>query len=270
MAEKVEMTFWDHLEALRWMLVRVFCAMGVFIVGGFAFIPWIFDHVVMAPARSDFFLYRALAKAGSWAALVPGDMAKPFNVHVINIKLSSQFFMHMTLSFWLALLVTFPYLVFEVWRFVCPALYDNERRGVRLTFVFGTLMFFLGCFVGYALVFPMTLHFLYTYQLSPEISNQLSLDSYMNNFLMLIFMMGIVFELPLVSAFLSKIGILNRSFFSKYRRHAITALLVVAAIITPSSDPFTLMAVFLPMYILWEVSAILVKPAPKPSSDDET
>ena len=121
----------------------------------------------------------------------------------------------------------------------------------------------VGCFVGYALVFPLTLRFLYTYQISPEITNQLSLDSYMSNFLMLVFMMGIIFELPLVSALLSKIGLLNRSFFKQYRKHAIVVLLIVAAVITPSSDPFTLMAVFLPIYILWEFSAILVKPAPK-------
>lgn len=122
-------------------------------------------------------------------------------------------FIHMTLSCWLALLVTFPYLVYEIWRFVCPALYEREKRGVGAAFLFGTLMFFLGCFVGYGLVFPMTLRFLYTYELSPSITNQLSLDSYMDNFLTLIFLMGIIFELPLLSALLSKLGILNRSFF---------------------------------------------------------
>ena len=128
-----------------------------------------------------------------------------------------------------------------------------------MAFLFGTVMFFIGCFVGYAVVFPMTLRFLYTYQLSPDISNQLTLDSYMSNFLMLVFMMGIVFELPLVSALLSRMGILYRSFFSRYRRHAIVVLMIVAAVITPSTDPFTLMVVFLPIYILWELSAFLVR-----------
>ena len=146
-----------------------------------------------------------------------------------------------------------------MWRFICPALYASERRGVRMAFLFGTVMFFIGCFVGYAVVFPMTLRFLYTYQLSPDISNQLTLDSYMSNFLMLVFMMGIVFELPLVSALLSRMGILYRSFFSRYRRHAIVVLMIVAAVITPSTDPFTLMVVFLPIYILWELSAFLVR-----------
>lgn len=258
-----EMTFWDHLDALRWMLVRVFSALGIFIIGGFAFIPWIFEHVIMAPIDNQFFLYRWLAKMSEQVAIMPDDLTRPFHVSIINIRLSSQFFLHMSLSFWLALLITFPYLVYEVWKFICPALYENERKSMRFTFVFGTVMFFIGCVVGYSVVFPLTLRFLYNYQLSASISNQLSLDSYMDNFLMLVFMMGIVFELPLVSMLLGKIGILHRGFFSAYRSHAIVALLVVAAFITPSSDPFTLMAVFIPIYILWELSAFLVKPAPK-------
>ena len=258
-----EMTFWDHLEALRWMLVRVFSALGIFIIGGFAFIPWIFEHVIMAPINNQFFLYRWLAKLSEQVAIMPDDLTRPFHVSIINIRLSSQFFLHMSLSFWLALLITFPYLVYEVWKFICPALYENERKSMRFTFVFGTVMFFIGCVVGYSVVFPLTLRFLYNYQLSASISNQLSLDSYMDNFLMLVFMMGIVFELPLVSMLLGKIGILHRGFFSAYRSHAVVALLVVAAFITPSSDPFTLMAVFTPIYILWELSAFLVKPAPK-------
>lgn len=252
-------SFWDHLEALRWTLVRIVAAVAVVAVADFAFIPWLFDHVVMAPSREDFFLYRALASMGQWASwLTGGDVAQPFHVSLINIKLPSQFFMHMSLSLWAAVLVAFPYMLFELWRFVRPALYESERRRVRLAAVFGTAMFYLGCAVGYAVVFPMTLRFLASYQLSPDIENQLLLDSYMDNFMMLTFMMGVVFELPLVAMLLSRMRLIHRSFFSRYRRHAIVALLVVAAVITPSSDPFTLMAVFIPVYALWELSALLV------------
>lgn len=259
MEEQTEMTFWDHLEALRWMILRCLIALAVFLAAGFFFMPYLFEHVVMAPCRDDFFLYRAIAGLASHTSVVPEFLNKPFHVEVINIKLSSQLFMHFTLSFWLAFLCTFPYLVYEVWKFICPALYSNEKRGIRAAFLFGTVMFFIGCAVGYAIVFPMTLRFLYTYQLSPDISNQLALDSYMDNFLMLIFMMGIVFELPLVSMLLSRLGILYRSFFSKYRRHAIVAIMILSAVITPSTDPFTLMVVFVPIYILWELSAFLVR-----------
>ena len=158
-------------------------------------------------------------------------------------------------------------MIYEIWKFICPALYDNERIKIRWAFVFGTFMFFWGCVVGYSVVFPLTLRFLYTYELSSFITNQLTLDSYMNNFLMLVFMMGIMFELPmgimfelpLLAALFSKLGLLTRTFFKKYRRYAIVILLTVAAVITPSSDPFTLMAVFIPIYMLWEMSAWLVK-----------
>lgn len=253
------MTFWDHLETLRWALIRVIAAWGVLFVGGFALMPWLFDNVVMAPASGDFCLYRWLAHFAGTFSAVPGELTQPFHVDIINIRLASQFFLQMELAMWFAFLVAFPYAVYEAWRFVCPALYQSEKRGIRFTFVFGTLMFFAGCAVGYVLVFPLTLRFLYNYRLSGLIDNQLSLDSYMSNFLMLTSMMGIVFELPLVSLFLSRLGVLRRSFFSAYRRHAIVAILVVAAFITPSADPFTLFAVFLPIYLLWEGSAILVR-----------
>lgn len=254
-----EPSFWDHLEVLRWTIVRIVAAWVAVLILGFAFIPWLFDHVVMAPASDDFFLYHWLASLSGHFVPVHTDLVRPFHVSVINLKLASQFFLQCELSFWLALLVSFPYVVFEVWRFVCPALYANEKQGVRFTFVLGTLLFYAGCVVGYGLVFPLTLRFLYTYQLSPAITNQLSLESYMDNFLMLTFMMGIIFELPVLSWLMSKIGLLHRSFFNRYRRHAIVTLLVVAAFITPSSDPFTLFAVFLPIYILWELSALLVR-----------
>lgn len=262
------MTFWDHLEELRWTILRSIIALVVFAILGFAVMPYIYDTVIMGPTSSDFFLYKYLCKITSAIPFLPDFCDDSFHVEIINIKLASQFFRHMSTSFWLALILTFPYLVFEIWRFVSPALYDSEKKSIRWVFVFGTVMFFIGCVVGYCLVFPMTFRFLATYQLSEAITNQISLDSYMDNFLMLIFIMGIVFELPLVSWLLSQLGLLNRSFFKKYRRHAIVALLVLAAFITPSSDPFTLSVVFFPLYFLFELSRFLVKPAPKDMEDD--
>jgi sec-independent protein translocase protein TatC len=173
----------------------------------------------------------------------------------------------MSTSFWFALLFTCPYLLFEIWRFVSPALYESEKNNVRWVFSLGSIMFFIGCAVGYGMVFPMTLRFLYTYQLSSSIDNQLSLDSYMDNFIMLIFVMGLVFEMPLISWLLSQIGILKKSFFKKYRKYAIVILLIAAAVITPSSDPFTLSIVFFPLYLLYEISAVFVK-ADKPEDGE--
>ena len=222
-----------------------------------------------------FFLYRWIAEAGTafshWTeqetgvafSMLPDFIGKPFRVDVINIKLAYNFlFTCRCRSGWRC---SSPSLILfmrcgNLFVRLCTTM---KKKGVRWAFVFGTVMFFIGCVVGYSVVFPLTLRFLYSYELSPNISNQLSLDSYMSYFLMLIFMMGIMFELPLLSTLLSKLGILNRSFFKKYRRHAVVVLMVVAAVITPSSDPFTLMAVFIPIYILWEISAFLVKPEVK-------
>ena len=252
-------SFWDHLEVLRWTLMRSVVAVVVAVVAVFPAVPWLFDHVVMAPCNTNFFLYRMLDAIDGVSAVMPDELAQPFQVSIININLASQFFLHINLAFWLGFIVCVPYLLFELWRFVAPALYANEKGKMRFTLVFGMLMFYVGCCVGYGLVFPLTLRFLYTYQLSAAVSNELSLTSYMDNFLTLVFTMGIVFELPLVSLFLSKIGLLRRRFFSTYRRHAIVVLMVVSAFITPSSDPFTMLAVFLPIYALWELSALLVK-----------
>ncbi|MDR3267705.1 MAG: twin-arginine translocase subunit TatC [Tannerella sp.] len=263
-----EMSFWDHLEELRWTLFRCILALFVFAIGGFASMRYLFDHVIMAPCSSDFVIYQWMCKVAVNLPFFPDFCDDSFKVEIVNIKLATQFFTHMSSSFWLALLLTFPYLMYEIWRFVRPALYDNEMKSVRWVFLCGTIMFFIGCSVGYFLVFPMTLRFLATYQLSAMITEQVSLESYMDNFLMMIFIMGVVFEMPLVSWLLSQIGLVNRSFFRKYRRYAIVGLLVAAAFITPSGDPFTLSVVFFPLYGLYELSALFVKEAP-PADDEE-
>jgi len=169
---------------------------------------------------------------------------------------------HLSTSGWVAVVLICPYILFEIWRFVAPALYENERKSVRWVFLFGSVMFFVGCFIGYAIIFPMTLRFLYTYTLSDIIHNQVSLDSYLSNFISLILILGLVFELPLISWLLSQFGILKKSFFKNYRRHAIVILVVAAAIITPTGDPFTLSLVFFPLYALYELSILLVKKDP--------
>jgi sec-independent protein translocase protein TatC len=151
--------------------------------------------------------------------------------------------------------------------FISPALYPNEKKNAKGVFLCFMVMFFVGCAVGYFLVFPMTLRVLATWQISEDIVQQVSLESYIDNFLMMIFIMGVVFELPLLSWLLSQIGLLKRSFFRKYRRYAIVGLLIAVAVITPSGDPFTLAVVFFPIYALYEFSAFLVKKDPLEEDD---
>lgn len=254
-----EMSFWDHLEELRWSIFRSFIVITVLTILGLIFMPYVYDSIILGPARTDFFLYDYLSKLSSFIAFLPDFSDESFDVKIININLASQFLRHMTTSLWLAVLFSFPYIIYEVWKFIKPGLYQQEKKKIRWVLGFGTIMFFGGCAVGYCLVFPMTFRFLATYELSAAIENQISLDSYMDNFMMLIFIMGIVFELPLLAWFLSKIGYLDRSFFRTYRRHTIVFLVVLAAIITPSGDPFTLSIVFVPLYLLFEFSRLLVK-----------
>ena len=253
------LSFWEHLEELRWTILRSVIALFVFAIIGFIFMPYLFDKIILAPCYSDFFLYRYLCKISSHTSILPDFCNQSFHVSIQNIRLASQFFTHMSTSFWFALVLTCPYLIFEIWRFVKPALYDHEKKNVRWVFLFGTVMFFIGCLVGYSAVFPITLRFLATYQLSANITNEISLDSYIDNFIMLVLIMGIIFELPLVSWLLSQLGLLKKSFFNKYRRYAVVITLILAAIITPSGDPFTLMVVFIPLYGLYEISALFVK-----------
>jgi sec-independent protein translocase protein TatC len=254
-----EMTFWDHLDELRKVLFRIAASVGVVSVGLFAYMKDLFDAVIMAPTRNDFFFYEWMNRLSEKYPVFPDFCVGEFQVKLININLSSQFFFHISTSLWLALVLCMPIIVYQLFLFVRPALYETERRNTGLAFLFGNILFYIGVTVGYVLVFPLTLRFLAGYELSAFIENSVSLDSYMSSFLMLCFIMGLVFELPLLSWLLSKMGILRRSFFNSFRKHAVVVILVLAAFITPSSDPFTLMVVFLPVYMLWEISALVVK-----------
>ena len=266
-SEKTQPTagFWDHVDALRGVLLRCALTVALLAAAVCAVMPWIFDNVILAPCRPDFPLYRWLGHISSWWGA--GDMEE-LHVELINIRLASQFFIHMSTSLWLALALAFPIVIYQLWRFVAPGLYENEKRGARKAFLAGNAMFYLGVAAGYFLVFPLTLRFLAQYQLSAMIPNQVSLDSYMDNFLVLILVMGIIFELPLVCWMLGRMGLLHRSFFTAYRRHAIVGLMALAAVVTPTGDPFTLMVVFLPIYLLWESGALLIpKDADTAASD---
>lgn len=243
-----EMSFWDHLEALRWCLFRVVIAFVIVLVGCFVALPHIFDTVILGPAHADFFLYRALGFVYG-----PGE-----DVNIININVASQFMTHISVSMWMALLIIFPYLMYQIWVFVRPALYSKEVPGVRGAFLGGTGLFYLGCMVGYVVVFPIIFKFLTSYRVSSDIVNQISLNSYMSTLLSMVFVMGLVFELPSLSWVLGKLGVISRGTLRAWRRYAVVVLLILAAMITPTGDPFTLFVVFLPLYGLYELSIAVV------------
>lgn len=251
-------TFWDHLDVLRGVFFKIIVVISVLGVASFVLMPWIFDNVIMAPCRGDFPTYRLVE---SFSGMLDEELTSEFSVNIISEELTSQLFIQFSASCWLAIIMGFPIIIYLLWSFVAPGLYPHEKRGIKRAFLFGNLMFYLGVAVGYFLVFPLAVRFLANYRLSDTITPLVTLGSYMDTFFTLLLMLGAVFELPLLAWLLGKMGVLNKGFFKKYRRHAIVALLIVAGMITPTADPFTLFLVFIPIYALWEGSAYLVPSA---------
>lgn len=267
--DEAGLTFWGHLEVLRWALVRVAAVVFVAMIAWFILMPDIFRPFVLGPTTSEFFLYRLLGSLGGWIPFLPDFSNDAYHVDIININVASQFMTHITTSFWFALVTAFPYLIYEIWKFISPALYDNEKGSIGLAFFFGTGMFYLGCAVGYSVIFPFTFRFLTEYQLSAEITNQISLNSYMGTFMMMVFVMGLVFEIPLLAWVMSKLGLINKEFLVQYRRHAVAVMLILAAAITPTGDPFTLSIVFIPLYLLYELAIKIVRSGDEIEADEE-
>ena len=245
MSDTPTMTFWDHLDELRGVIVRVLVVTALGAAVAFCLKDELFA-IVLAPRSSDFITYQLLG-------------VEPFSVHLMNIGLTEQFMVHLKTAFYAGVLVASPYIIYQLFRFVSPALYDNERKYATLLCLSGYLMFMLGTALNYLLIFPLTVKFLGTYQVSPDVANMLTLQSYMDTLLMMNLVMGIVFELPVVSWLLGKIGFIKASTMQSIRRHAIVAILIVAAIITPTTDAFTLFVVALPIWLLYELSIVIVR-----------
>ena len=206
--------------------------------------------IVLAPTKSEFITYRWFSQFG--------DIAD-FNLNLINTQLTSQFSVHMQVSIIIGIICVSPYILYSIFAFVSPALYENERKYARLLVVAGYIMFMIGVALCYFLIFPLTIRFLGNYQVSDDVANIITLSSYIDTLTMLTLMLGIVFELPILCMLLGKMGILTTDFMKEYRGHAIVIILIVAAIITPTTDVMTLMLVTLPIYLLYEISILAVK-----------
>jgi sec-independent protein translocase protein TatC len=239
------LTFWDHLDVLRSALIRMAVAIVAGGVAAFVMKEQLFS-VVLAPRSGDFITYRMLG-------------AEAFQLHLMNTGLTEQFMIHVRTAMYAGLLVASPYILYELFRFVSPGLYRNERHYAVWIVGAAYVMFVVGTLVNYFVVFPLTVRFLGTYQVSPDVANMLTLQSYIDTLLGMSLVMGVVFELPVVCALSGRMGLLNERMMSQYRRHAVVAILVVAAIITPTTDVFTLFVVALPIYLLYEVSILVVK-----------
>ena len=245
------MSFWDHLDVLRGTLFRSVLAV-ILVSVVFLAIPERLFKAVLWPTTSDFILYR-------WLGL-------DFSMSLINIEVSAQFFVHLKISILMAVIIAFPYIIWEIWRFVAPALYDNERKAVRKAFGMSSFLFYLGVAVGYFIVLPVCLMFFMNYTVSDAVQNTISLNSYISLFTAMVFLIGLLFEFPPVVLVLSSMGLLTRRQLRGFRKSAFVVILILAAFITPS-DPFSMFVLSIPLYGLYEFSILVCKPD-TPSDDD--
>lgn len=245
MTDKATGTFWEHLDVLRAVILRSLAVCAAFAVAAFCLKETLFD-VVLAARSSDFITFRWLH-------------TDPFCIHLINTGLTEQFMTHMRVSFYVGMLFAAPYILFELFRFISPGLYQQERHAGLWIATSGYVMFVLGTLLNYLLIFPLTVRFLGTYQVSSDVDNMLTLQSYVDTFISMSLVMGIIFELPVVCAILGRMGFISASTMSAYRRQAIVAILIVAAVITPTTDVFTLCIVSLPIWLLYEMSIFILK-----------
>lgn len=250
------MTFWDHLDELRTVLIRILAVVTVLTVVSFVFKESIFSFV-FAPKESSFVLYTLLDRAAHLLGIDGG--VSPFSISLVSTQLASQFITHMKMSLCTALLLSSPYMLYQLLRFVTPALYEHERRYAVPVITWGYLLYLIGAAVSYLFVFPLAVRFLGTYQVSAEVTNLITLDSYISTFVMLTLLMGLMFELPIICWLFAKMGFIDAPFLCRYRRHAFVIILVVGTVITPTADVFTLLLVSIPIYILYEASIMVVK-----------
>lgn len=248
-------SFWDHLDVLRAAIIRIVAVTVIFGVLAFFFKEQLFA-VVLAPKDSGFITYRLFDVING---MVTDSYVADFSIRLINTGLAEQFIIHMKTAMYAGVLCASPYILYQLFRFVSPALYTNERKYATRVVGSGYLMFILGVLLSYYMVFPLTFRFLGTYQVSGEVENMITLQSYISALVIMSLAMGIVFEMPVLSWLFAKLGFLSADFLCRYRKHAVIVILIIAAIITPTSDIFTLLLVSLPMWILYEISIYIVK-----------
>ncbi len=259
------MSFLDHLEELRWHIIRSVAAILICAIMVFLSKEFVWDTIILGPTKKNFFTYRIFCEISE--ALCFG----PDQIQMFTRDFGEQFMMHMTTSFWIGLIVSFPYILWEAWRFIKPGLYAKEQKAIRGVVAICSALFFIGVLFGYYIVTPFGISFLTNYEISNDIQNTVSLESYISYMTMFVIPLGLVFELPMVVYFLAKIGIVSKPMLKTFRKHAVVAIVIIAAIITPP-DVISQILVSLPLILLYEVSIFIagrVNPMPKDELDSE-
>lgn len=255
--EEVEMSFLEHLEELRWHIVRSALAVLVFAIAAFVMKEFIFDSVILKPMTPEFWTNRMMAKLGE----IVGSDALKINQHPLNliaIKMADQFMIHIVVSLIAGLILASPVVFYEFWRFIRPALYDKEKKHARGAVFYTSVLFLMGVLFGYYLIVPLSIQFLGTYNVSDQVVNQINTRSYIGTVTSISLAAGVVFLIPIFSYFLSKVGILTPQFMKTYRKHAYVLMLLLSAIITPP-DIFSQVMVCFPLVFLYEIGILISK-----------
>ncbi|MBN1769046.1 MAG: twin-arginine translocase subunit TatC [Prolixibacteraceae bacterium] len=257
-SKAIEMSFMDHLEELRWHIVRAVAGVLIFMIAAFLSRDFIFNEIILKPKSPEFPTNILFANISEWVNRIfnTDTTALAINSHplnIVNIDMAGQFMSHVKVSLVAGIIVASPYIFFEIWRFIKPALKQNELRYARGSVFYTSLLFITGVLFGYYLIAPLSIHFLSTYNVSDEIANTIKLNSYIGTLTSVTFASGIIFELPVATLFLSRIGLLTPAFMKKYRKHAYVLLLILSAVITPP-DVFSQILVCVPLVVLYEIS----------------
>ena len=256
MSDEKEMSFLDHLEELRWHLVRSAFAIVIFMIVAFICAPWIFENIVFAPTRVTFPTFGWLCDLGKLTGAEETLCVKPFDFKIQSRYLTGQFTMQFMAAFVIGLIIAFPYVFWEIWRFVKPGLKLNEAKNSRGAVVAVTFLFMMGVLFGYFLLVPLMTWFFATYTISPTIVNEFDITYFVSTFVMLVLGSGILFQLPVVVYFLTRIGILTPQFMRVYRKHSYVVILVVGAIVTPP-DILSQVLISMPLFLLYEISIFI-------------
>ncbi|WP_026897005.1 twin-arginine translocase subunit TatC [Daejeonella oryzae] len=251
---EAEMSFFDHLDVLRKHLIRASLVIIVFMGVAFTFYDFIFDKIIMGPKSTDFWTYRMMCALSERFDLGPDFCITKIPFNIINTEMAGQFTLQLNSSLMIGIVLGFPYLLFEIWLFVKPALHDKERKSASGFTFYATLLFLIGILFGYYVIAPLSISFLAGYNVSDVIQNQITIDSYFSTVATLTIGSGLIFELPIVIFILSKLGIMTPKFMRSSRRYATVIILVIAAIVTPTPDILTMLTVSFPLFLLYELS----------------
>jgi sec-independent protein translocase protein TatC len=252
---EAEMSFFDHIDVLRKHLIRVAVVVLVLTLGAFYFTDFIFNQIIMGPKNPSFWTYRMMCKlVEKFPSIGPEFCITKIDAKIINTEMAGQFTLQLNSCVMVGVILGIPYLLFELWLFVKPALHEVERKSASGFVFFASSLFFTGILFGYYIICPLSINFLTNFTVSPDIENTFTIDSYLSSVMTLTLGAGVIFQLPVIIYILSKLGVMTPAFMRASRRYSTVIILIIAAVVTPTADPYTMLIVALPLFLLYELS----------------